>query len=74
MTKVSSLVQIVFRTDPGKFKRLKHECNDFRKQCDEFLRLVTSLGVMRSNIEAMDLPQIVDRFCNWQVERFCIIP
>jgi hypothetical protein len=66
MKKVSC-VQIVFRSDSGKFKKLKHECNDFLKQCDEFLKLVTSLEVMVSDVEAMDLPQIVDQVCNWQV-------
>ena len=58
----------MFRSDPGKFKKLKHECHDFFKQCDEFLILVTSLEVMVINIEAVDLPQIIDQVCNWQVQ------
>lgn len=68
MTKVSFCAQIVFRSDPGKFKKLKTECGDFLTQCFEFLKLVTSLEVMASNIKAMDLPQIVSQVSNWQVE------
>jgi hypothetical protein len=67
----NSCAQIVFRSDSDsdseKFKDFKRECNDFLKPCDEFLKLVTSLEVMVSNVQAMDLPQIVDQVCNWQV-------
>ena len=65
--KKNSCVQMVFRTDSRKFNTLKCECNNFLELCDEFLKLVTSLEVMVSNVEAMDLPQIVDQVCNWQV-------
>lgn len=68
MTKVSSCAQIVFRSDPGKFKKLKTECSDFLIQCFEFMKLITSLEVMAGNFKAMDLPQIVSQVCNWQVE------
>ncbi|KAG7997478.1 hypothetical protein I3843_01G213100 [Carya illinoinensis] len=65
--------KIVFRSDPGKFKKLKTECGDFLTQCFEFLKLVTSLEVMASNIKAMDLPQIVSQVSNWQDTATCFI-
>ena len=68
MTKVSSCSQIVFRSDPGKFMKLKHDCKEFFKKCDRLLKCITPLEVMVSNIEAMGLPQIVDQVCNWQVQ------
>lgn len=52
---------MVFRSDPGKFKDLKHEFG-------EFLKRVTYLvdDLMR-NIEVMDLQVMIGEVCNWQV-------
>ncbi|XVF74359.1 hypothetical protein PTKIN_Ptkin13bG0104300 [Pterospermum kingtungense] len=54
------LRKIVFRPDPSKFKALK-------KECDEFLVLVNSSMSLVDNIEGMELQQVVDKVCNWQV-------
>ncbi|EXB29684.1 hypothetical protein L484_013458 [Morus notabilis] len=48
--------KIVFRSDYGKFKNLKHEC-------EEFLERVTQLKFLWTEIEAMDLKKICD---DWQ--------
>lgn len=56
-------IQIVFRPDPAKFKAL-------RKECDEFLVLVDSSTSLVKNTEGMELQQIVDKVCNWQVKIF----
>ncbi|XP_030949312.1 midasin-like isoform X3 [Quercus lobata] len=60
--------KIVFRSDPGKFMKLKHDCKEFFEKCDGLLKCITPLEVMVSNIEAMGLPHIVDQVCNWQVQ------
>uniref|UniRef100_F6HXY6 Midasin n=2 Tax=Vitis vinifera TaxID=29760 RepID=F6HXY6_VITVI len=53
--------KMVFRSDPGKFKDLKHEFG-------EFLKRVTYLvdDLMR-NIEVMDLQVMIGEVCNWQL-------
>ncbi|KAA8540262.1 hypothetical protein F0562_024175 [Nyssa sinensis] len=52
--------KIVFRSDPGKFKKLKYEC-------DEFLKLVANSIGLIMNLESMDIQQITDQVRNWQV-------
>lgn len=54
---------MVFRSNHGKFKDLKQEC-------DEFLRKFKISKFLWSNIETMDLQQILDHGCNWQVKLF----
>ncbi|OMO78608.1 hypothetical protein CCACVL1_14268 [Corchorus capsularis] len=58
--------KIVFRPDPGKFKAL-------RKECDEFLVLVNSLISLVNKSEAMELQLVVDKVCNWQETASCFI-
>ncbi|KAL4625562.1 hypothetical protein ACB092_05G035400 [Castanea dentata] len=65
--------KIVFRSDPGKFMKLKHDCKEFFEKCDGLLKYITPLEVMVSNIEAMGLPQIVDQVCNWQDTATCFV-
>ncbi|KAE8646507.1 midasin [Cucumis sativus] len=47
--------KVVFRVEPGKFKKLKHECEEFFEFVD----------ILLTNIEATDSYQI-DRLCNWE--------
>lgn len=54
---------MVFRSDDGKFKDLKREC-------DEFLGHVKFSKFLWSNIKTMNLQQILDQGCNWQVKLF----
>ncbi|XP_057977825.1 midasin isoform X2 [Malania oleifera] len=58
--------KIVFRSDPGKFKKLKCEC-------EEFLKVVTSPIEMMKNIAGMDIQQLTDQICNWQETATCFI-
>ncbi|KAL5579519.1 hypothetical protein UlMin_011961 [Ulmus minor] len=51
--------KIVFRSDHGQFKTLKHEC-------DEFLLRVKSLEILWSDNNAMNLKQILAQGYNWQ--------
>ncbi|XP_048323691.2 midasin isoform X2 [Ziziphus jujuba] len=51
--------KMVFRSDHGKFKALKSEC-------DEFLGRVKFSKFLWGNIKAMSLQQILDEGCNWQ--------
>ena len=53
---INFFVQVVFRVEPGKFKKLKHECEEFFEFVD----------ILLTNIEATDSYQI-DRLCNWEV-------
>ncbi|KAL6993116.1 hypothetical protein U1Q18_011234 [Sarracenia purpurea var. burkii] len=58
--------KIVYRSDPGKFIKLKFEC-------DEFLKLVaTSIGLIK-DVVSMDKQQIVDQIHNWQETATCFI-
>ncbi|CBI35900.3 unnamed protein product, partial [Vitis vinifera] len=59
--------KMVFRSDPGKFKDLKHEFG-------EFLKRVTYLvdDLMR-NIEVMDLQVMIGEVCNWQETATCFV-
>lgn len=51
---------MVFRSKPLKF-------NALRKECNEFLKLVIMVVDLASKIEVMELQQVLDQVCNWQV-------
>ncbi|XP_052182550.1 midasin isoform X2 [Diospyros lotus] len=51
--------KIVYRSDPGKFKKLKHEC-------DEFLKLVGISVSMIKDFFRMTTREISERVRNWQ--------
>ncbi|KAL9235481.1 hypothetical protein vseg_010237 [Gypsophila vaccaria] len=51
--------KIVFRSDPGKFLKLKEECNEFSENVDLGLKLLQETN--------MTLPSLVTRAGNWQV-------
>ncbi|XAR49907.1 hypothetical protein NMG60_11004090 [Bertholletia excelsa] len=51
--------KVVFRPDPGKFVKLKNEC-------DEFLKLVATAVALTKDVSSMDVQQASDRVCNWQ--------
>jgi len=54
------LAQVVFRSDPRKFRKLRGELIDFSV-------LVKSLMLLMSNIEGTDPVQIIQQTCDWQV-------
>ncbi|XP_038899709.1 midasin isoform X2 [Benincasa hispida] len=54
--------KVVFRVEPGKFKKLKHECEEFFEFVD----------ILLTNIEATDSHQIA-RLCNWEEVATCFI-
>ena len=54
------LAQIVFRSDPGKFVKLKYEC-------DEFLKVVTTANSLIKDADSMDKQEITSQVHNWQV-------
>lgn len=60
LDEVCSCSQIVFRSDPGKFKKLKYEC-------DEFRNLVTTSFGLAKNIGSMSTQEIIGQVHNWQV-------
>ncbi|XP_071712181.1 midasin isoform X2 [Rutidosis leptorrhynchoides] len=51
--------QVVFRSDPGKFKNLRSECN-------EFLNLVAKPFVFLENMGSLNMQQVADQVYNWQ--------
>ncbi|CAK9179916.1 unnamed protein product [Ilex paraguariensis] len=51
--------QIVFRSDPGKFKELKYECDEFLKS------FATSVDLIK-NVRSMDIKQVIDQVHKWQ--------
>ncbi|KAK6912183.1 LOW QUALITY PROTEIN: ATPase, dynein-related, AAA domain, partial [Dillenia turbinata] len=51
--------KLVFRSDPGKFKKLKYECDEFQNVITYFL------GVIR-DFKGLDLQQMTDQVHNWQ--------
>ncbi|KAM7483877.1 hypothetical protein LguiB_008460 [Lonicera macranthoides] len=51
--------KIVFRSDPGKFKKLKYECEEFRN-------LVGSSFGLAKNIGSMSAQEIIGQVHNWQ--------
>ncbi|KAK9734478.1 hypothetical protein RND81_04G142700 [Saponaria officinalis] len=51
--------KIVFRSDPGKFLKLKEECNEFSENVDLGLKLLQETD--------MTLPSLISRAGNWQV-------
>lgn len=59
-----SCTQIVFRSDPGKFKDLKLEFGEFHN------RVMYLVEDLIKNIEIKDLQKMIDEVCNWQV--WCI--
>lgn len=51
---------MVFRPNPEKFKKLKHECNDF-------LKLVANLVDWMKNVKSLKAELFIDQLRNWQV-------
>ncbi|KAI3766421.1 hypothetical protein L2E82_16478 [Cichorium intybus] len=51
--------QVVFRSDPGKFKKL-------RSECDEFMKLVASPFDLLKNIRNLSMQRVADQVHNWQ--------
>ncbi|KAI3727341.1 hypothetical protein L1987_67154 [Smallanthus sonchifolius] len=51
--------QVVFRSDPGKFKKL-------RSECDEFMKRVETPFVLLANLEGLNMEHISDQIRNWQ--------
>lgn len=55
------LLQIVFRSNPGKFVKLKYEC-------EEFLKLVGTTNDLIKGVGRVDKQHISDQVYNWQVK------
>lgn len=55
-----SFIQIVFRSDPGKFKNLKYDCDDFLTVVQNFVSLITAAKDMHTE-------EISGQLRNWQV-------
>ncbi|KAL4583665.1 hypothetical protein LXL04_008247 [Taraxacum kok-saghyz] len=51
--------QVVFRSDPGKFKKLRSECN-------EFMKLVATPFDLLKDIENLSMQEVADHVHNWQ--------
>ncbi|KAI3759776.1 hypothetical protein L6452_07827 [Arctium lappa] len=51
--------QVVFRSDPGKFRKLRSECN-------EFFKLVSSPFGLVKNMVNLDMQRVADQVHNWQ--------
>ncbi|GFY97181.1 midasin-like protein [Actinidia rufa] len=58
--------KIVFRSDPGKFVKLKYEC-------DEFLKVVTTANSLIKDADSMDKQEITNQVHNWQETATCFI-
>ncbi|XP_073126022.1 midasin isoform X2 [Henckelia pumila] len=62
--------KMVFRPNPEKFKKLKHEC-------DDFLKLVATLIDRTENVDSPKTQLIIDQLCNqlrnWQGTTSCFI-
>lgn len=58
--------RIVFRPDPGKFKRLKHELDEFRKRVTDSVSWI-------NNLESMHVEKMIDQVQNWQKTATCFI-
>lgn len=50
----------MFRSDPGKFKKL-------RSECDEFMKMVETPFGLLENMRNLDMQRVADRVHNWQV-------
>ncbi|KAK2975328.1 hypothetical protein RJ640_013841 [Escallonia rubra] len=62
----SSVGHVVFRSDPGKFKKLKYEC-------DEFVKLVTTSVCLAKDADSMNIEALTDHMQNWQETATCFI-
>ncbi|XP_010261987.1 PREDICTED: midasin isoform X2 [Nelumbo nucifera] len=51
--------KVIFRPEPGKFIKLKSEC-------DDFLGMVKSSSALIKNLDGMCTQQLIDQSCNWQ--------
>ncbi|KAJ9568543.1 hypothetical protein OSB04_004509 [Centaurea solstitialis] len=51
--------QVVFRSDPGKFRKL-------RSECDEFFRLVSTPFGLVKNVGNLNMQRVADQMHNWQ--------
>ncbi|XP_073015322.1 midasin-like isoform X1 [Primulina eburnea] len=58
--------KMVFRPNPEKFKKLKHECNDF-------LKLVATLVDWTKNVTSPRAELFIDQLRNWQGTTSCFI-
>ncbi|KAK3037952.1 hypothetical protein RJ639_030657 [Escallonia herrerae] len=58
--------KVVFRSDPGKFKKLKYEC-------DEFVKLVTTSVCLAKDADSMNIEALTDHMQNWQETATCFI-
>lgn len=50
----------MIRSDPGKFKKL-------RSECDEFMKLVATPYDLLENMGSLNMQRIADQMYNWQV-------
>lgn len=53
-------LQVVFRSDPRKFKKL-------RSECDEFMKLVATPFDLLKNIGNLSMQRVADQVHNWRV-------